>query len=110
MTGESEDVVARGECGGLLGDLGDDVDGDGATTLFWESESGDGLCRGFTDAADGDGPTDGRLAGREEGDEAGDDDFDLRESAFRDWLCAIVLPSLVLSRLSSVKGILNEHK
>lgn len=97
MTGEREDVVARGECGGLLGDLGDEADGDGATMMFWESERGDGLCSGFTDDAGGDGPTGGKLEGRDEGDDAGDADFDLRAREFSDWLCAMVLPSLVLS-------------
>ena len=91
------DTAATGECGGLLGDLGDAVDGGGATMLFCDSERGDGLCSGRTDDTDGDGATGSKLEGRDEGDEAGDDDLDLRVSAFNDWLYAIVPPSLVLS-------------
>lgn len=96
-----DEAAAIGERGagsaGGCSDLGERGEGDAgvATTLFCESESGDGLWAGRTPETEG--PAGGCGIG-ELVDDALDADRDLLVNASRDALCEIVLPSAVLRK------------
>ena len=102
MTGDvGDDVGTTGdrctEPGGDWGDRGERGEGDdaGATTLFCESESGDGFFAGRAPGTEG--PADGCGIG-ELVDDALEADRDLLVNAFKDALCEIVLPSPILRK------------